>query len=193
MRSIRILLLLIPTVSADPGESWEVIEPVTKPARDEYLQDLEAARGKYRAKLATILEKADAVEIYQFDGTTEPKAPQGQEENYFPIVPYEQVAKIIVRKMLAGDKLLECRKATASLMTEAGGAGMLCHYPAHGVRFLRDKEVIFETSICWKCQNFYIAYPYDKNASWEGVTTKELQDFLSRELPLPPEEKTPRK
>ena len=193
MRAIRILLLVIPTVGAEPEELRKITEPVTKPASDEYFQEVEAARGKYRAKLAAILEKADAVEIYQFDGTTEPKAPQGQEEHYFPIVPYEQVSKIIARKRLTGDKLLECRKATASLMTEAGDSGVLCHYPAHGLRFVRGKEVIFETSICWKCQNFYIAYPDDKDASWQGITTKELQEFLFRELPLPAEEGTPGK
>lgn len=193
MRTILILLLAASQVGAEPDEPKKPNEGEMQVASAEYFRDVEAARTKYRSKLAAILEEADAAELYQFDGTTEAKAPEAQEADYFPIVPYGQVSKINARKRLTGEKLSECRKATALLLTKSGDSGVLCHYPAHGVRFVRGDEVIFETSICWKCENYYVAYPDDLNASWVGIATSELKDFLSRELPFPIEGDTPQK
>jgi hypothetical protein len=38
------------------------------------------------------------------------------------------------------------------------GGGMRCHTPSYGLRFHSDQGVIFETTICWHCFNFYLTF-----------------------------------
>ena len=34
--------------------------------------------------------------------------------------------------------------------------GALCHVPPYGIRFFRNEKLLFETTVCWKCHNFYM-------------------------------------
>ena len=34
--------------------------------------------------------------------------------------------------------------------------GAFCHFPVYGLRFYRNDQLLFETSVCWKCSNFYL-------------------------------------
>ena len=73
----------------------------------------------------------------------------------FPIRPYAAQARILDSKTLTGNDVEPLCVSWRSLSFDAG-AGAFCHEPVYGLRFYRSKELIFETSICWKCNNFFI-------------------------------------
>jgi hypothetical protein len=143
---------------------------------------------RYRAKLAEILKLADAVEIYRLNFMTEDGIPEERENDFFPIKPDGKASEILARKRLSGEELDECRKATAELLKAPDTwEGAYCHYPIHGLRFLKGKEVVFETSFCWKCRSYFVTFWDDEegSASWCLIASDSIQKFLEKQLPIP--------
>ena len=180
------------------GEEQEDVFPAPTPveaalseARSEYYKGEEELAKRYRAKLAEMLNLADAIEIYRLDFSMAGEVTEGKENDFFPIKPYGQMSEILARKRLNGEDLEACRKATAELLkVPENSGGAFCHYPIHGVRFLRGEEIVFESSFCWKCSNYYVSFPNDKegSASWCGIDSEGIQKFLEKHLPIPQSE-----
>lgn len=167
------------------------VEKALSEASSDYYKGEEELAKRYRAKLAEILNLADAVEIYRLDFSMAGEVPEGKESDFFPIKPYGQMSEILARKRLNGEDLEACRKATAELLrVPENSGGAFCHYPIHGVRFLRGEEVVFESSFCWKCSNYYVTLPNDKegSASWCGIDSDGIRKFLEKQLPIPQSE-----
>lgn len=167
------------------------VETALSEARSEYHEGEQELMKSYRAKLAAILDLADAVEIYRLDFSMAGEVAEGRENDFFPIKPYRKVSEILARKPLAGEDLEACRKATAELLRapeDSGGA--FCHFPIHGVRFLRGEEIVFESSFCWKCGNYYVTFPNNVQgtASWCGIDSDGIEKFLGKQLPIPQSE-----
>jgi hypothetical protein len=180
------------------GEEQEDVFPAPTPVEaalskaraDHYIGEQKLVRS-YRAKLAEILMLADAVEIYRLDFSTADEIPKGRENDFFPIKPYGQVSEILARKRLNGEDLDACRKATAELLkAPETWDGAYCHYPIHGVRFLKGKEVVFDSSFCWKCNSYYVSFWNDEegSASWCVIASDGIQKFLEKQLPIPQSE-----
>lgn len=167
------------------------VEAALSEARSEFYKGEEELAKRYRTKLAELLKLADAVEIYRLDFSMEGEVPEAKESDFFPIKPYDQMSEILARKRLTGEDLEACRKATAELLKapETWG-GAFCHYPIHGVRFLRGKEIVFESSFCWKCGNYYVTFPnnVEGGASWCVIDSDGIQKFLEKQLPIPQSE-----
>jgi hypothetical protein len=175
-------------MEVDPAESPVGYLKLT--ANRKFNQEVLVAQANFRARLADILAHADAVEIFLLDPGIGEELPKGQEDKFFPIRPYGHFVKIIERRRLVGEPFEACRRATAELLRvreDSGGA--FCHYPIHGVRFLRGDEVVYESSFCWLCQNYYVKFPSDEDgrASWVGIGNEALKGFLNKELPIPRE------
>ena len=175
----------------DPPPPPTPLEDALSEASSDYYKGQEELATKYRAKLAEILTLADAVEIYRLDFSMAGEVQEGKENAFFPIKPDGQMSEILARKRLDGEDLEACRKVTAELLKapeESGGA--FCHYPIHGVRFLRGKEIVFESSFCWKCGNYYVTFPNNVggSASWCGIDSDGIQQFLEKQLPIPQSE-----
>ena len=106
-------------------------------------------------------------------------------------MPYKSFSQILQRKKLAGDAVGACRKAVVELLREEDdwGGGAMCHFPIHAVRLFRGDELIFQTSLCWKCDNYFIEYPDDfESATWVGFSKTGIETFLNKELPIPKSE-----
>lgn len=158
--------------------------------REHSKADQELVR-RYRAKLAEILNLADAIEIYRLNFVTVDGLPEERENEFFPIKPYGKASEILARKHLSGEELNACRKATAELLLASKTwEGAYCHYPIHGLRFLKGKEVVFETSFCWKCRSYYVTFWDDEegSASWCLIASDGIQKFLETQLPIPQSE-----
>jgi hypothetical protein len=106
--------------------------------------------------------------------------------------PYIDVEKHVTIK---ADRCKEIVSTWRKLKFRPNGA--FCHAPPYGVRFYKDDVLIFETTICWKCHNFYIPdydpetgeikmviYGFDDNAN-----SKKLLSLFQRALPLKSKEK----
>lgn len=76
--------------------------------------------------------------------------------------------------------------------------GAFCHAPPYGVRFYKDDKLLFETTICWKCHNFFIP-EYDPESGElkmvifgfdDNANAKKLLNLFQRALPLKSKEKS---
>ena len=98
---------------------------------------------------------------------------------------------ILSQKTLTGDDAQEFRKRWRA-MTFSWALSGLCHEPAYGLRFYNDKKLIFETTVCWKCSNFYLSTPL--GYTYCGFDRKNPQahavlELLQKHAPLPEQTK----
>jgi len=84
----------------------------------------------------------------------------------------------------------QCIEDVVKLLGEANdqGGGAFCHYPIHGLRLYREEDLIFQTSLCWKCSNYFFEYPDGRGARWVGFYEPSLETFLKKHMPIPKEE-----
>lgn len=160
-------------------------------ATRKYYKELSVIQATYRSRLADALKHADGAEVFLLSFTMDREVPDGQEDNYFSIKPYKSFSKILDRKRLKANDIISCRSATVELLNESDdhNGGAMCHFPIHGIRLFKGEEVIFETSICWKCSNYYLEYPSDfETATWVGFVGKPLRSFLHQAMPIPQSE-----
>ncbi|MEM1070655.1 MAG: hypothetical protein AAGI63_17255 [Planctomycetota bacterium] len=106
------------------------------------------------------LPKFDRIELYavsmkKSDASEEEPTKRKATDKTFPVRPYGAQADIHAHVTLSGDDCEKFRKAWQSLNFDPLG-GAFCHYPAYGFRLYRDDALLFESTVCWKCQNFYI-------------------------------------
>ena len=104
------------------------------------------------------LPRFDRVELYAVSlpdpkGAEPPK--KQPTDKTFPVRPYRVHADIHGHVTLQGNACGTLRTAWQSLAFDRLG-GAFCHYPAYGFRLYRDDILLFETTVCWKCQNFYV-------------------------------------
>ena len=96
---------------------------------------------------------------------------------------------IASRKTITGDEAKEFRKRWRA-MTFGWGFSGLCHEPAYGLRFFKNKSLVFETTLCWKCSNFYVPTPLGYAYCGFDHKTPEAQavwQLLQMHAPLPEE------
>ncbi len=154
-------------------------------AHDAWMEGVEKLKEPYRRDLGKAIELSDEAHVLLLDFKMVEEVPDGEDDNYFSIVPYDSSSKILKSKKLVGEELAECAKAASSFVASEDLPGAFCHYPIHGLRFYREGRLIFETSICWKCGNYYLRYPYDDDAGWAGFKDVKLKAFLEKVMPIP--------
>ncbi|KLU03628.1 putative signal peptide protein [Rhodopirellula islandica] len=106
----------------------------------------------------------------------------------FPVRPYDAFAEIGDRTTLDNEQSEQFVKTWERLNFERY-AGAMCHYPVYGLRFYNGDELVFETTICWKCRNFYFYDEADEKYRWHGFqpneASKSLLAYLRSVLPHP--------
>ncbi len=130
------------------------------------------------------LPKFDRVELFAVsfpDGSADDDAKDASEDPFFPVHPYASQARVHGHVTLRGDDCDELRSAWQSLAF-ASDVMALCHIPVYGLRFYRDDQLLYETTICWKCQNFSLP-AYDPNAQrrdhrWYGFLKDDKSEHL---------------
>lgn len=162
-------------------------------ATDEYRKATGAAMAAYRKSFSEAIAGATKVEVYllDFETITPESLPNDAfwderlPEDQFPIVPYGQVSKILNRKRVTSKEIVQLMpslKATIAVEENYGGA--LCHFPVHGIRIWTGDKLVFQTSICYKCTNFYMTYPSGASA-WTGLSQAEFQRVMEQLMPIP--------
>jgi hypothetical protein len=165
-------------------------------AERSYSEALDRAQINYRRELAVALKAADKIELFllDFEPTASPDAKYDSAwairlpKDAFPIIPYQSQSRILSRKVLTADErqlLLPPLQATVGV--EKNTYGAMCHFPIHGIRAWVGKEILFQTSVCWHCSNFYVEYPIG-GALWTGLSTPDLKLICERLLPIPQKE-----
>jgi hypothetical protein len=109
------------------------------------------------------LPTIDRVEVYHLVGIG------GDAETGFPVRPYNAYSRIIGSAELTGADA----ESLASLwrsQTFGWKYQAMCHDPGFGLRFYRGPSLLFETSVCFSCKNFYFAHRGE--SIWWGFDSK---------------------
>lgn len=166
-------------------------------AESAYYKDLNIANKNYRKALAAALDDAVQAEIHLLDGEVVPLPKENNDPSEktpldptttFVVAPYHSTTKILKSRLVEGPelaKLLPHLKQTVGVEENTHGA--LCHEPIHGIRVWdKDHRILFESSFCYKCGNFYITYPNygDSSAQWTGISQKEFVKIMIELMPF---------
>lgn len=126
------------------------------------------------------LPACDRVEVFYLDPELERDFVVG-----FPVKPYRTCARVIESKDIIGQ---EAQGLAGSWRGQKFGEEYqaLCHEPIYGLRFYQSSQLIFETTLCFTCRNFYV--PVSEGAHWWGFDSrsahgKELLNRLQQILP----------
>lgn len=93
----------------------------------------------------------------------------------FPIKPYSISLPIEQEGILKGEALKNLLAAWMGLSTQSGYRNAMCHEPVYGLRFRDERgQIVFETSLCWGCSNYYLAEGNDY--IWSGLPKSHLAD-----------------
>lgn len=190
-----LLLLLAATLQAaeklKAGDSRQASEILSQ-AREARNAARRMADLEYKRAVAKAFPTADRVEVFLLDFAM--KAIEGgdadDEAESFPIRSDRKRAKILARRGVPPQEIPRwCAAVAETITSDKPGKGAKCHYPIHGIRISAGNVLLFETSFCWKCNNYY--FNYDGDAKWEGLTddaqafTKLINEFM----PIPEAER----
>ena len=163
-------------------------------AGSRYYQAQAEIRSVYRKALAAALAQGGRVEVYLLDFETKDTPSDFYhwedrlENDGFPILPYGSKSKILKRVTLTKDQ----QKTFIPKLQEVVGVqgdidgGAFCHFPIHGVRIYNGDKIIFQSSFCWKCNNFAVSYP--DGPSWVAIRGGDLFKAFSVIMPIPQSE-----
>jgi hypothetical protein len=137
----------------------------------------DATVGRFHRKALELFSDTKGitkVEVYLLKGED-----ANVREETFPLRPYGSTTPVYGSVVLSGSELDEflghwCRQAP-SFWNQA-----MCHDAVYGYRLYRGGRVVGETSICWKCSNFYVTV-YPGMSGWYGFTStsKSALDLLA--------------
>ena len=105
----------------------------------------------------------------------------------FPIRPYNEKAPILDEATLRGEKAESLASLWRSRSFDGGGA--MCHVPLYGLRLYSRNKLVLETSLCWKCNNCFLAKGSGGHR-WQGLydndyaLLRHLRDILIPSDPI---------
>jgi hypothetical protein len=144
-----------------------------------------------RARTAQVIAPTDWIEVYLLDPARESGA-LGE----FPLHPYGPQATTGIHevKTLAGDPAADLLALWAGTLRDEEGQQAHCHCPLHGLRFFSGEAILYETSLCWVCNNYFAGT--GQTYLWLGLpggyphgsptpTCAGLRQLLLSLLPIP--------
>ena len=119
-------------------------------------------------RLVSAAESSDSVIIYRLQGVDEQSTLE-----VFPILPYDSIHPTYGFRELKGD--------------DHSRPSIMCHLPVYGLRFFKKEKLIFQTSLCWSCENFYVDTKFF-GSNWIGFdsgseASRSLLEFCDGLLP----------
>jgi len=125
--------------------------------------------------------KADLVRIYRLQGIPADMTPKR-----FPILPYESEHPTFGSTELKDEDMDRFMGSWREFPVDSSN-GALCHFPLYGFQFYKRNKLIFETSVCWACENFYVdTWFFGSNwISFDSTSqpSRELFEFCDALLP----------
>ena len=143
-----------------------------------FYRDVPGVRAK---RLVAAAGGADAVVIYRLQGLPE-QCTSGE----FPVRPYDAMYPTFGKITLSGEDLDRFLADWREIRVN-DSSGAMCHFPVYGVRFYRKESLIFETSLCWACENFWVETRFF-GSEWMGFdagaeASRRLLEFCDTRLP----------
>ena len=192
LRHFIVLTLCVPGLLWAQEPEPKPADPVQKKLDDagaEFYGAIQAAHSAYRDRLAEMLAGVDKATIYLLDGKSEVVDHDSLfwynhvGDGYFPIVPEGGRSHIMKQRQLSAKEIARTIAAMGELLKSDLGSGAMCHLPIHGLRLWKGGHLVFESSFCWRCGNFYVRYP-NEGADWLG-TTRAMAELMTELMPIP--------
>ncbi|WP_395741846.1 hypothetical protein [Prosthecobacter sp.] len=160
-------------------------------ANRKFFKAKKAIEADYRARLADIISHANRVELVLLDFEPTSDLEKIPEPDRFAISPSNSSTRIL-RRITPKPDIADLAKQHFQRLLRTRDdheGGAWCHMPVHGVRFFKDDHLLFQTSLCWTCHNYFVTYPDDdETATWVGLEDEGLKKFMLEQLPIPEEE-----
>jgi hypothetical protein len=147
--------------------------------------------GPIHERVAEAIAPTDRIMVYLLD----PVKDVGR-LGTFPLYPYGPQAGTGIHeaKALEGESAIQLLRLWSDTLRDDEGRQAMCHYPIHGLRFFCGESMLYETSLCWVCNNYYAAT--EQGYLWLGLpggcpdgpptlscaALRQLLEFL---LPIP--------
>jgi hypothetical protein len=158
-------------------------------ANRKYSKALLSIRADYRARLADIIGSANRITVHLLDFKMDGKPESEDDATHFFISPYQRYASILQTRELPEKERAAGVSHLQRLLRTRGDEGWsaFCHYPIHAVRVYLDDDLLFRSSFCWECTNYFVQYPddADSSATWVGLKDQALEDFFKAQMPIP--------
>ena len=160
----------------------------TAAAADKQWRERIKADHEDRVAFAKELTCADRIEVFLLDHSIGrvPSHALQECDAAFPIRPYGRSTKILKTAAVSAQDIPKWSAAIAKILqSEEDNSQARCHHPIHGIRIYAGDSVLFETSLCWQCNNYY--FPYTDHFSWQSLTTdaNTLETLLKKFMPIP--------
>ena len=172
----------------DDAKIYQDISDIRFAAEGKRFDAYGKADREFRTEIAKTFQFADRIDVFLLDhsiGKDAAYKPKGREEA-FPIRPYNKETKILKTGSVAPKDIAKWTAALRkTLMSDKEAGGALCHFPIHGLRVYARNKLLFETSLCWHCHNYYF------EDDWVSLTAdaKELRMLIEALMPIPEEER----
>jgi hypothetical protein len=146
-----------------------------------------------RERIIEAIAPADAIEVYLLDPACEGGGPSGL---WFPLHPYgerKRTAILGVRR-LEGEQVARMVALWVATLRDDEGMQAMCHYPIHGLRYFSGESILYETSLCWVCNNYYargenryvwLGLPGEQPQGPPTAAYKQLREELESIFPIP--------
>ncbi len=190
MRIPLLVCFLLGEIHAD-GRASEATEIKSK-AETALLEGHEKLIDAYRIQLAAAVAKADRVEVFQLDDRVtgnekigDPNDPfNGQsKDKWFRVdVPETPSSKITEKLLVPQEKLEPLLRIISNMLEHPGEELAACHDPVHGIRVYSGEELLFETSLCYKCLNFTMGSPI--GGEYVPLPENGIKAMMLKLLPL---------
>ena len=185
----RILLVsyIIVLVDFDTSAAQEGQELKTSLSRMSALAYTEAFPDVDRIELYTLLLESK-LRDEQLDALpSNEKFKIGSSNGFGGADIYVEVAAHVT---IDGKKCKDITDAWRSMTFQPNGA--FCHVPPYGMQFFRKEKLLFETTVCWKCHNFYMPEIDSQSGEMklllygfkDDSRAKKLLAVLQKHLPL---------
>ena len=153
---------------------------------EKFLWKLDAIRTEFRRDLAKEILSADKVElsVVKFDALS--KGGFVNKSETIAIHIGGKRCEVLQKKnLLEKEKSSVLKALTTQLVNPKAENSVFCHYPIHGLKVWKKDKLVFESSFCWVCNNFYLELP---RGYIELATTEEMKSVFNKLLPIPKSE-----
>jgi len=153
-------------------------------AQAEYLDSVEKARAQYLKRVADIIANATSVELFRIVEKPSPDIKRRFPEAFNLGSDYG----FTKMKTIQGAELKQWVDVMRELLQTARLGGAACHEPVYGLRVLGANgfgakgNIIFETTLCWKCQNFAVGISFP--VEYFGLNSEKLKELCAKALPI---------
>jgi hypothetical protein len=142
-------------------------------------------------QIAESVARTDRVTVYLLDPIGE-----AGDSGTFPLSPYGPEAKTGVHAAsdLEKESVVQMLALWLDMLHDPEGRQAACHYPIHGLRFFRGNSVLYETSLCWLCNNYYgklgngygwLGFPGQLPQGPPAPSCAAVRNLLERLMPIP--------